>query len=132
MFRFGKSSQGKLETVDLRLQEVCHYALSISHIDFGITEGLRSEERAELLKAEGKSKLGKLSKHCKGLAVDIVCYNAGKITWEVEFYQEVAKYFDKARQVKGVDMRWGGIWKVNEFELDPNNTFVDAVHFELV
>ena len=104
MFRFGKSSQGKLETVDLRLQEVCHYALSISHIDFGI----------------------------KGLAVDIVCYNAGKITWEVEFYQEVAKYFDKARQVKGVDMRWGGNWKVNEFELDPNNTFVDAVHFELV
>ena len=31
-----------------------------------------------------------------------------------------------------VNLRWGGSWEVNNFKLDPNNKFIDAVHFELI
>ena len=132
-YKFGNGSKKNLGTVDIKLQEVCQHAIFISPIDFGITEGLRSKERAIQLLEEGKSKLGDKSKHCLGLAVDIVCYDEQhKITWEIPYYEEVATCFDIARKKVGVDMRWGGNWKVNQFKLDPNNKFVDAVHFELV
>ena len=133
MYRFGKTSLQRLETVHTALREGCLLAIKYSTVDFGITEGLRSEERAEKLMQEGKSKLGKKSKHCYGYAVDIVCYDEnGKVTWELDYYAEVAKYFQKAAEELAVPMRWGGNWKVNDFELDAENKFVDAVHFELV
>lgn len=130
-FKFGKSSEEKLSTVKPELADVARKALELSSIDFGITEGKRSEEKQKQLVAEGASKTMK-SKHLTGDAIDIVCYTDGKITWDLEHYQTAAYAFALASKELDVDLRWGGSWKVNNFKLDPNNKFIDAVHFELI
>ena len=131
MFKFGKKSQANLETVDQRLQMVMMDAIKLSPIDFGITEGLRSPERARQLQAEGKSKVGDKSKHCLGLAVDIACYDQGKITWELDFYEAVAQVIGEVSENYDIPIRWGGSWKTGDFVLNRDLKFIDAVHFEL-
>tara|TARA_Y100001972_G_C7586409_1_gene294042 strand:- start:227 stop:664 length:438 start_codon:yes stop_codon:yes gene_type:complete len=133
-FKFGKSSEEKLQTVRPELADVARKALELSSIDFGITEGLRSEQKQKQLVSEGASKTMK-SKHLTGHAIDIVCYADGKITWDLEHYQTAAYAFGLASKELDVQIRWGGNWsgyKTGDFKLDPNNKFVDAVHFELV
>ena len=130
-FKFGKSSEEKLSTVKNDLANVARKALELSSIDFGITEGKRSEQKQKQLVAEGASKTMK-SKHLTGYAIDIVCYAEGKITWELKYYEIVADAFALACKELDVNLRWGGSWEVNNFKLDPNNKFIDAVHFELI
>lgn len=130
-FKFGKSSEEKLATVHSKLSSAARKALQLSPIDFGITEGKRSEQKQKQLVAEGASKTMK-SKHLTGHAIDIVCYVDGKITWELEYYQIVANAFALACEELKINLRWGGSWKVNDFTLDPKNKFIDAVHFELI
>jgi hypothetical protein len=64
--------------------------------------------------------------------IDIACFVDGEVTWDLEYYQIVANAFALASNECKVNLRWGGSWKVNNFILDPENKFVDAVHFELV
>lgn len=130
-FRFGKKSEEKLASVHRDLSRVARKALELSPVDFGITEGLRSEEKQKQLVAEGASKTMK-SKHLTGHAIDIACFVDGEVTWKLEYYQIVANAFALACDELKVNLRWGGSWKVNNFKLDPENKFVDAVHFELV
>ena len=132
MFKFGNKSLRMLSSVDQDLQTVMKQAINISPIDFGITEGMRSPERARQLMAEGKSKVGDKSKHCKGEAVDIVCYNEGKVTWELEYYEIVAGVVGEVSHLIDVKIRWGGNWKTGEFELNRDLDFIDAVHFEII
>ena len=124
-FKFGKTSEEKLSTVNSQLASVARKALELTPIDFGITEGRRS------IVAEGASKTMK-SKHLTGHAIDIVCYADDKITWDLEYYQIVANAFALACEELHLNVRWGGSWKVNDFTLDPENKFIDAVHFELI
>ena len=131
MFKFGASSREKLEGVDDYLKVVMYEAIKLSPIDFGITEGMRSLERAEQLKEEGLSKVGSKSKHCIGLAVDIVCYNGGKVTWDLDFYEEVANAVGEASKTLDIPIRWGGSWETGNFKLNRDMGFIDAVHFEL-
>ena len=133
-FKFGKSSEEKLSTVKDDLANVARKALELSSIDFGITEGKRSEQKQKQLVAEGASKTMK-SKHLTGHAIDIVAYVDGGITWELKYYEEIAQSFKKAKNDLDVQIRWGGNWsgyKTDDFKLDPNNKFIDAVHFELI
>ena len=130
-FSFGKKSEEKLASVHRDLSRVARKALELSPVDFGITEGLRSEEKQKQLVAEGASKTMK-SKHLTGHAIDIACFVDGEVTWKLEYYQIVANAFALACDELKVNLRWGGSWKVNNFKLDPENKFVDAVHFELV
>jgi peptidoglycan L-alanyl-D-glutamate endopeptidase CwlK len=130
-FKFGKTSEEKLSTVNSQLASVARKALELSPIDFGITEGRRSIEKQQQLVAEGASQTMK-SKHLTGHAIDIVCYEDGKITWDLKHYQVVANAVALACEELQVNIRWGGSWKVNDFSLDPENKFIDAVHFELI
>jgi peptidoglycan L-alanyl-D-glutamate endopeptidase CwlK len=130
-FKFGKSSEEKLGTVHSQLASVARKALELSPIDFGITEGARSEERQKELLEMGATQTMK-SRHLVGKAIDIVCYVDGEVTWDLEYYQIVANAFALACQDLKVNLRWGGSWKVNDFDLNPDNKFIDAVHFELI
>ena len=132
MFKFGKKSLENLSGVDPKLSFVMNKAIEFSPIDFGITEGMRSPERARQLKAEGKSKVGDKSKHCLGEAVDIVCYNEGKVTWELEYYEMVAQIIGEVADSFDIQIRWGGSWKTGVFYLDRDLDFIDAVHFEII
>ena len=132
MFKFGNSSKEKLEGVHEDLQTIMYEAIKLSPIDFGITEGMRSLERAEQLQKEGASKVGTKSKHCQGKAIDIVCYNGGKVTWELEFYEAVAGVVGEVSDIVDIKIRWGGSWETGNFTLNRDMSFIDAVHFELV
>lgn len=130
-FQFGKKSEERLATVHRDLSRVARKALSLSPVDFGITEGIRSEEKQKQLVEEGASKTMK-SKHLTGHAIDIACFVDGEVTWKLEYYQIVANAFALACDELKVNLRWGGSWKVNDFTLNEENKFIDAVHFELV
>jgi len=130
-YKFGKTSEEKLATVDSQLVSIARKALAVSKIDFGITEGKRSIKKQTQLVAEGASKTMK-SKHLTGHAIDIVCYADGKITWDLEYYQIAANAFKLACKESEVKIRWGGSWQVNDFVLNPENKFIDAVHYEIV
>ena len=130
-FQFGKKSEERLAAVHRDLSRVARKALSLSPVDFGITEGIRSEEKQKQLVEEGASKTMK-SKHLTGHAIDIACFVDGEVTWKLEYYQIVANAFALACDELKVNLRWGGSWKVNDFTLNEENKFIDAVHFELV
>ena len=132
MFKFGKKSLENLAGVDKDLILVLNQAIAISAIDFGITEGMRSPERARQLKAEGKSKVGDKSKHCTGLAVDIVCYHQGKVTWEYEFYEMVAQVIGEVADTFDIKIRSGGSWQTGNMTLNRSMSFIDAPHFEII
>ena len=53
MFKLGKGSKEKLSTVHPDLQLIFNEAIKITHIDFGVTEGIRSKERGRQLQASG-------------------------------------------------------------------------------
>ena len=131
MFKFGQKSLDNLADVHEDLRLVMIEVIKITPVDFGITEGMRSLERAEKLKAEGLSKVGSKSKHCLGRAVDIVCYNKGEVTWDLDYYQAVAQVVGEISEALQIPIRWGGSWKTGDFNLNREMNFIDAVHFEL-
>jgi len=131
MFKFGKSSLEKLDDIDPILRLVMMEAIKLTVIDFGITEGMRSLERAEQLKADGLSKVGSKSKHCLGKAVDIVAYDGSRVTWDLDFYEEIAQAVGEVSELLDIPVRWGGSWVTGDFKLNRDMSFIDAVHFEL-
>jgi len=131
MFKFGKSSLAKLDDVDPDLRLVMMEAIKLTVIDFGITEGMRSLERAEQLKTDGLSKVGSKSKHCLGKAVDIVAYDGSRVTWDLDFYEEIAQAVGEVSELLDIPVRWGGSWVTGDFKLNRDMSFIDAVHFEL-
>lgn len=120
-FKLSQRSLSRLQGVDKRLVDVVKRAIEITEVDFGITEGLRTKERQEQLVAEGKSQTMN-SKHLRGMAVDVVAYIDGKVTWDKEHYHTIAKAFKQAAKELNVSIRWGGDFK----------SFFDGPHFELI
>lgn len=131
MFKYSQKSLDKLDEVHEDLRTVFLEVIKITPIDFGITEGMRSIERAEQLKEEGLSKAGSKSKHCLGKAVDIVCYNGKDVTWDLDYYEAVAQAVGEISELLEIPIRWGGSWVTGDFKLNRDMKFIDAVHFEL-
>jgi peptidoglycan L-alanyl-D-glutamate endopeptidase CwlK len=120
-FALSQRSRDRLKGVDPRLVKVVEEAIKITEVDFGVTEGLRTEERQKELVSKGLSQTLK-SKHLTGHAVDLVAYDNGKVTWEKEFYHKIADAMKKAAKDQNTNIRWGGDFK----------SFFDGPHFELV
>ena len=131
MFKFSQKSLDKLDEVHEDLRTVFLEVIKLTPVDIGITEGLRSLERAEQLQKEGASKVGTKSKHCVGKAVDIVCYNGKDITWDLDYYEAVAQVVGEVSDLLDIPIRWGGSWQTGNFKLNRDMKFIDAVHFEL-
>jgi len=70
-FKLSQRSLDRLDGVKPQLVELVKRAIEITTIDFGVIEGLRSEERQKELVAKGASKTMK-SKHLDGNAVDLM------------------------------------------------------------
>lgn len=110
----------KLSGVNPLLVNVVKRAIEISSVDFGVTEGLRSFERQREMVRTKKSQTMN-SKHLSGRAVDLVAWVNGSISWEWEYYEEIAKAMKQAAKELNVVIEWGGDWK----------TLKDGVHFQL-
>ena len=148
MFQLSNRSKERLEGVNAPLAEVVEKAITLTKVDFGVIEGLRSKEKQEELVAAGASQTMK-SKHLTGDAVDLMAYVNGRACWELNVYDEIADAMKEAAKELGVSIRWGAAWNINnlaEWEdtaeeamnhyIDERRSqgrriFVDAPHWEL-
>ncbi|WP_156293022.1 M15 family metallopeptidase [Serratia oryzae] len=118
--QFTTQSEKKLTGVHPDLVRVMRLALRYSLVPFSITEGLRTLGRQRELLREGKSQTLK-SRHLTGHAVDVVALPAGVVSWEWDYYAQIAVAVRRAAQQCGVNVEWGGEWK----------TLKDGPHFQL-
>lgn len=152
MFRFGNNSRSKLDQCHQDLIKIHETAISLSRIDYGISEGSRTIDRARELFNQGKSTLdpdeGELSKHVitadyplamatdiyiyhpvliirRRLAYDVssLCYIAGGI-------MSIADALLKEGEISH-KVRWGGNWDMDG-EIISDQDFDDLCHFELI
>ena len=135
--------------VEPELKEVVYEAIKVTKIDFGVIEGLRTEEKQKQLVESGASQTMK-SKHLEGRAVDLMAYSGGRGSWELNVYDEIADAMKEAAVKVDVAVRWGAAWTVTDIRewegtmedamnsyIDTRRSegrrpFIDAPHFELM
>ena len=120
MYVLGTVSKNNLKGVHPDLVKVVEKAITLTEIDFRVTEGLRSKARQIELVNNGASKTLN-SRHITGHAVDVVALIGGSVRWDWPLYDKIAKAFKQAAQELNVPIVWGGDWK----------SFKDGPHFEL-
>lgn len=125
-FKLSQRSLGRLEGVKPELVDVVKRAIELTTIDFGVTEGLRTEERQKELVAKGASKTMK-SKHLEGNAVDLVAYLGSQVQWEISLYDNIIDAVKQAAAEKGVSIRWGAAWHINNI-VDYEGTMEEAMN----
>ena len=118
-YKLGARSISNLRGVHPDLVAVVKRAITISEIDFTVTEGLRTKERqAQLVKAGASKTMN--SRHITGHAVDVAAWVDG-VRWDWSLYPKIAKAFKQAAADLGGAITWGGDWA----------KFRDGPHFEL-
>ncbi len=135
--------------VEPELKEIVYEAIKVTKVDFGVIEGLRTEEKQKQLVESGASQTMK-SKHLEGRAVDLMAYIGGRGSWELSVYDEIADAMKEAAIKVDVAVRWGAAWTVTDIRewegtmeeamnsyIDTRRgqgrrPFIDAPHFELM
>jgi len=147
-FKLSQRSLDNLVGVDEQLVKVVKRAIEITKIDFGVVEGLRTQERQRELVNQGASQI-MASKHLEGKAVDLMAYIGARASWELNLYDDIADAMKTAAIEQGVAIRWGGAWTVNDIckwqgtmasamnayiderRAQKRKPFIDGPHFEL-
>lgn len=123
-FRFSKRSEQNLQGVHPDLVAVVRKALSISFVDFMVTEGVRTPERQRKLVKKGASQtLNSLHlPQADGYAhaVDLAAW-VGEVRWDWPLYHKIADAMKLAASELGIPIEWGGDW----------STLKDGPHFQL-
>ena len=148
-FELSQRSLDRLDGVEDSLVVVVKRAIQLTKVDFGVSEGLRSVARQTELVARGASKTMN-SKHIDGLAVDLVAYISGRVSWELNLYDDIADAMAAAAREYEVTIRWGGAWHVDDIgnwegkmedamttyidlrRSQGKRPFIDGPHFELM
>jgi peptidoglycan L-alanyl-D-glutamate endopeptidase CwlK len=148
-FKLSQRSRTNLQGVKPQLVAVVERAIQLTKIDFAVTEGLRTEAQQRQLVAKGASQTMN-SKHLRGEAVDLVAYIDGRISWELNLYDDIADAMKAAALELGVPLKWGAAWNVvdvtqwagtmesamnyyiDERRKQGRRPFIDAPHFERV
>lgn len=125
---FSKTSKNRLDTCDVRLQELFNKV--IIHFDCSIVCGHRNKESQNAAYESGNSKLKyPESKHNANpsKAIDVAPY---PIVWEdLDRIRYFAGFVMGIAASKGISLRWGGDWDQDTDLSD--QTFNDLVHFEI-
>lgn len=119
-FTFSKRSRSALEGVHVDLVIVATHALTLTPVDFVITEGQRSEERQRQLVAAGASQTMN-SRHLTGHAIDVAALVNGDVRWDWPLYERIAQAFKQAAERFDLPIEWGGDWL----------SFRDGPHYQL-
>lgn len=148
MYKLSERSLRRLEGVDPRLVAVVKRAIGISRVDFGVTEGVRTVATQRSYVASGKSQTMN-SKHIIGHAVDLVAYVDGKVSWELNLYDDIADAMRAAAIQEGLAIKWGAAWTVPDItkwkgsmesammsyvdtrRAQGKRPFIDGPHFEI-
>lgn len=119
-FALSDRSKARLVGVHPRMVEIVWRAITITPIDFAVTEGVRSIERQrELLQAGASTTMR--SRHLTGHAVDLAAYIGAEVRWDWPLYHKLAEAMKEAARQLGTPIEWGGDW----------TTFKDGPHFQL-
>tara|TARA_B110000977_G_scaffold46261_1_gene62938 strand:+ start:105 stop:575 length:471 start_codon:yes stop_codon:yes gene_type:complete len=153
-FKLSQRSIDRLAGVDPKLIAVVERAIQLTTVDFGVTEGVRSEEKQRKYVDAGKSQTMN-SKHILssatgyGEAVDLVAYIGSDVAWELNLYDNIADAMKAAAIELDVSLKWGAAWNVPDIcawtesmdkammhYIDERRTqgrkpFIDGPHFEL-
>ena len=125
MFNFSKRSITNFTKVHPLLIAVMVRALSLSKVDFIVTEGLRTLSRQKELVAQGASQTMNslhLPQHDgNSHAVDVAAYVNKTVSWDMQHYKDISTAVKQAASELNIDVEWGGDWK----------TFKDGPHFQL-
>lgn len=124
-FQLSKKSLSNLDGVHPDLVAVVKRAIELTRIDFGVTEGLRTEARQVQLKLEHKTTTLK-SKHLKqpdgyAHAVDMYVLVGGKANWEHKHFRLAVQAMMTAAIELDVQIKAGALWR----------DFQDSPHFQL-
>ncbi|AJJ02595.1 D-alanyl-D-alanine carboxypeptidase family protein [Yersinia pseudotuberculosis IP 32953] len=120
-FRLSQISEHNLHHVHPDLVLIVRRALTLSHIDFRVIEGIRTPERQRQMVLNGHSKTMN-SRHLTGHAVDLAPMVNNRIPWDDwHAFAHVAKAMKQAAKAMELPLQWGGDWK----------NFRDGPHFEL-
>lgn len=146
-FSFGKRSSRELDTCHPDIQKVMQMAISLTRIDFGVSEGHRAVSRQKLLYDQGLSKIdgvSKLGKHnlYPSEACDIYIYHPNdKLRRQLAYDKCSLAYVAGVIQTCATklletgeinhDVRWGGNWDQDGVILI-DQRFDDMPHFELI
>ena len=134
---FSKTSLARLASCDFRLQMILHIA--IKYIDIVVLEGHRGQREQDEAYERGASKVkwpnGKHNK-IPSMAVDIWPWTQeGKVDWkDIAAAARMMGYVQRIGDEIGVKLRFGFDWD-GDFRtagIDPNETFLDAPHVEVV
>jgi len=147
MYKLGKGSLKKLESVHHDLVKIINLAITRTPVDFGISEGHRTLERQKEFYDQGKSKIDGISKKGKhnyspSLAIDLYAYHPNletrkKIAYDVPTLCIIAGVIIscadelKAKGDIKHSIRWGGNWD-NDGVILYDQSFDDLPHFELI
>lgn len=151
-FKLSQRSLDRLDGVDARLVSIVKYAIAVTKVDFGVTQGLRTiEEQRELVASKASQTMK--SKHIDGKAVDVVAYVGPRISWELTLYDDIADAFAEGADQIGAKVRWGAAWTVPDIaewvksgktmeeamlsyvdlrRSQGRRPFIDGPHFELM
>lgn len=115
-FALGQTSTAKLVGVHPDVVRVVRRAIQLTPVDFGVHDGLRTEEQQRRYVAAGVSRTMN-SMHRRqadgwGHAVDLVPYIGGVLRWEWPPIYKIAAAVRQAAAEEAVALRWGGCWQM--------------------
>ena len=124
MYTLGVRSKARLKGVHPDLVKVVERAINITTVDFTVLEGVRDPVRQKKLVEAGSSQTMN-SRHIPGAdgfakAVDLGAWVDDQVDWSWPLYAQIAAAMKEAAKQVGVDITWGGDWKMR-----------DGPHFEL-
>jgi len=126
MFVLKTRSIKKLDGVHPDLVAVCHKAIAITKVDFGIIQGMRTLEEQRRNVANGASQTMN-SKHLSGKAVDVAAYQGSVLVWDSAFYPIIAEAFRTASLELMIPIRWGGVWATLRADKTPQEQVKEYV-----
>lgn len=111
-------SKDKLSAAHPDLQRVVYRCAADSDINFFVTECMRSVERQRELVKAGASKTMN-SRHipdAEGIvhAVDLAIKVGEEVRWDWPLYEHLAEEMKFAAKLEGVEIEWGGDWKMRD------------------
>jgi len=148
-YQLSQRSLNKLDGVHPELVKVVKKAITLTKVDFGVTQGLRTLEQQKALLKSGATQTMN-SKHLTGHAVDLVAYIGSDVSWQLNVYDDLADAMKEAAIELKVPVRWGAAWTVPDIRLwkgtmeeammsyvdtrraQGKRPFIDGPHFELI
>lgn len=141
----------RLKQVHPDLAAVVEMAYELSPTKFKVIEGLRTVETQRKYVATGRSQTMN-SYHLAqddgySHAVDLAAFPNGELSWDLEYYYDIADAMDNAADALGVTIKWGAAWNTTTTDFDVardaynsyikerkklgRKAFIDAVHFQI-